>query len=247
MSENNSIVVENGKFGYQKGDSQTVILDKVDLDFKGGEFVGIVGLNGSGKSTFIRSISAIQPLLGGKVSINGKNISEIRRTELAKEISIVLTEKVSGFNLKCCDAIAAGRLPYTDLFHTLEENDRKIVNDCLHLLGLEKHKDKLLTELSDGLYQKTMIARALAQETGTMLLDEPGAFLDFASKHELFIMLAKLCLEKHKCILVSSHELDLLLKYCKKIILVKDGSFVVTSTGAAIEHPIFREISGGFI
>jgi iron complex transport system ATP-binding protein len=247
MNKSNSIVVENGKFGYRKGDSQTVILDQVNLDFKGGEFVGIVGLNGSGKSTFIRSISSIQPMLGGEVCINGKNISKISRTELAKEISIVLTEKISGFNLKCYDAIAAGRLPYTDLFHHLNESDQKIVKDCVRLLGLEKHKDKLLSELSDGLYQKTMIARALAQETGTMLLDEPGAFLDFASKHELFILLAKLCLEKDKCILVSSHELDLLLKYCKKIILVKDGNFVVTSTGAAIEHPIFREISGGFI
>lgn len=245
--EKKGIQINNADLGYKTQRNELVILKKISLQLNAGELIGIAGINGSGKSTLIRTISGLQPLLNGSVFVGGKNINSISREERAKLISVVLTEKIGGFNLNCYDAIAMGRIPYTDLFGTLTEVDKKIIERSINECGLQEHRNKLLNELSDGLFQKTMIARCLAQETDIMLLDEPGAFLDFAAKHELFGRLKKLSELNTKCILISSHELDLLLKYCSKILLVNERGIELIPVQEALANKTFRLISGGYL
>jgi len=143
--------------------------------------------------------------------------------------------------------VAAGQLPYTNLFNRLEKRNLEIIDEAIEICGLKDHKDKLLSELSDGLFQKTMIAKSIAQQTPIMLLDEPSAFLDYASKHQLFTLLKMLAEQKEKCIMVSSHDLDLILKYCNKILLVKDQTARLIAVNEAKAHPAFLELSGGYL
>lgn len=244
---NSSIQINNGFFGYQKNNHQTVVLKDVNLVCFPGDFIGIAGINGSGKSTLLRTITGLTPLLRGEVFINGKPVNFFTNADLAKQASIVLTEKIGGFNLTAFDAVASGQLPYTNIFNRFEPHHLQIVNKAIEECGLAQHVHKPIAELSDGLFQKTMIARCIAQQTPIMLLDEPTAFLDYASKHELFSMLKNLSSEKRKCILVSSHDLDLILKYCSKILLVKDSVVELVNVENARGHKIFTELSGGHL
>ena len=245
--EKKGIEISNANMGYKTQENELVILKNISLHLTAGELIGIAGINGSGKSTLIRTICGLQPLLNGSVSLSGKQIDSIEREERAKIISVVLTEKIGGFNLSCYDAIAMGRMPYTNLFGALGEEDKRIIERSINECGLQEHRNKLLNELSDGLFQKTMIARCLAQETDIMLLDEPGAFLDYAAKHELFGRLKKLSELNNKCILISSHELDLLLKYCSKVLLVNESGVELIPVQEALANKTFRLISGGYL
>ena len=247
MVNSNCIKINNASLGYKKGNQSIEILKNISLGFNASDFIGIVGLNGSGKSTLLKTLCGLLPPLGGSVFINEKSCLEQTTLELAKQISVVLTEKISGFNLTCYDAVAAGQLPYTNLFNTLTEENKKQINSAITVCGLVNHQHKLLNELSDGLFQKTMIAKCVAQQTPIMMLDEPSAFLDYASKHELFLLLKKFASEQQKCVLVSSHDLDLVLKYCTKLLLVANSSAELIDINEAITNPIFKELSGGYL
>lgn len=242
-----AIEVKDGHFGYVKNNRHISVLQHANLQLQAGDMAGIIGINGSGKSTLLRSLCGLQPVLSGEVFLSGSSVSEIPNSELAKKISIVLTEKIGGFNLTCADAVAAGQLPYTNLFNVLLPEQKKIIEEALSICRLQEHRDKLLTELSDGLFQKTMIAKCIAQQTGVMLLDEPSAYLDYASKHGLFLLLKNLAQEQGKCILISSHDLELVLKYCNKVILVKNSAVEMVPASGAKSHTTFRELSGGFL
>jgi iron complex transport system ATP-binding protein len=247
MNNSSSIQIKNGSFGYKKNNREIEILKGINIETQPGDFIGIAGLNGSGKSTLLRSICGLLPILNGNVFVDEVPVNSISNNELAKKVAIVLTEKISGFNLTAFDAVAAGQLPYTNLFNKLEQENLDIINKAIETCGIKDHQNKLLSELSDGLFQKTMIAKCLAQQTAIMLLDEPSAFLDYASKHELFSLLKNLANEQKKCIMVSSHDLDLILKYCNKILLVKNSTVQLISISEAKENAIFKELSGGFL
>lgn len=245
--EKKGIKIDHASMGYKTRGKELIVLNDIDLQLNSGELIGIAGINGSGKSTLIRSICGLQSLLKGSIFVRDKNINNLSREERAKLISVVLTEKVGGFNLNCYDAVAMGRIPYTNLFGALEEADKRVIEHSINECGLHEHQHKLLNELSDGLFQKTMIARCLAQETDIMLLDEPGAFLDYAAKHDLFRKLKKLAEVDSKCILISSHELDLLIKYCTKILLVNEKTIELIPVKDALSHKTFQLISGGYL
>ena len=247
MVNTNCIVINNATFGYKKNNQPNAVLRNINLEFNKSDFIGIVGLNGSGKSTLLKTLCGLLTPLSGEVYINEKNLSQLSTLELAKQISVVLTEKISGFNLTCYDAVAAGQLPYTNLFNTLNTDNIKQINNAITVCGLVQHQNKLLNELSDGLFQKTMIAKCVAQQTPIMMLDEPSAFLDYASKHDLFLLLKKFASEEQKCVLVSSHDLDLVLKYCTKLLLIGNSSAELINVTEAIEHPVFKELSGGYL
>jgi iron complex transport system ATP-binding protein len=206
-----------------------------------------VGLNGVGKSTLLKSLCGLIPLVSGEILIEQKPISDFLPNDLAKKISVVLTEKIGGFNLTAYDVVAAGQMPYTNAFNRLEKKHTVIIDEAIKICGISNHQQKLLNELSDGLFQKTIIAKALAQQTPIMLLDEPSAFLDYASKHELFLLLKKLVDTQNKCILVSSHDLDLLLNYCDKLLIISDHKTELIATQNAKTNSAFIEIGGGFI
>lgn len=241
------IELKQVNLGYKTSNGYLSLIDNVSLQFFPGDLIGLVGINGSGKSTLLKSISGALVPLGGEILIDGINNRNIPLHVLAKKISIVLTDKIHGFNLKTSDLIASGQMPYTNSFHKLEKKHMDVINQAIALTELEAHQHKNLNELSDGLFQKAVIAKALAQQTPGLLLDEPSAFLDYGSKHKLFILLKELCEQQSKCIVVSSHDLDLVVKYCTKILVVSGNSLELLEVSTAKNSAAFTGIGGGYI
>ncbi len=247
MVDRSCIRLENVSLGYITKNEQLHVVKNANLQFFPGELIGIVGLNGSGKSTLLKGLCGALKPFQGKIFIQDQDINKIPLNELAKIISIVLTEKIQGFNLTVNDLVAAGQMPYTNSFHRLESSHLQIIDEAITLTGLNEHRFKPLNELSDGLFQKAVLAKALAQKTPIMLLDEPTAYLDYASKNNLFKLLLQLSHTSSKCILVSSHDLDLLIKYCDKILVISSNGLDLVETGKAKQNPAFIEIGGGYL
>jgi len=247
MSREALISTKNARLGYKKSGAEICILKNIDLNFYAGDVIGIVGLNGVGKSTLLKTLCGLLEPLAGEVRITGELITEIALSELAKKIAIVLTEKIGGFNLTAYDLVAAGQMPYTNSFNRLGKKHKEIIKAAIDACGLKEHQFKLINELSDGLFQKTIIAKALAQQTPVLLLDEPSAFLDYASKHDLFLLLKDLAIKENKCVLLSSHDLDLLLKYCSKLLVIEGKSAELIAVEDAKNNAAFLRIGGGYI
>jgi iron complex transport system ATP-binding protein len=210
--------------GYASKKGINKVFSGIDLSFSKGELIGMIGNNGVGKSTLIKTIFGTLKPLKGEVLIDQKNISEFDLYQLATKISIVLTDKIGGFNLTVYDVVASGRIPYLNAFGQLKEGDARIVERSLEQIGISALKQKPMDELSDGQRQKVMIAKSLAQQTPLILLDEPTAFLDYSAKQQLFVILKQLCKEQQKTVIVSSHDLDILFKNTDRILYLKDDS-----------------------
>lgn len=247
MQNVSKIELKQVKLGYRKGSSEHPILKSLNLEFFGGSFIGIVGLNGSGKSTLLKSLCGLLPVLEGEIRINEHSISNISVEALARQISIVLTERIGGFNLTAFDVVASGQIPYTNAFHQLKAENIAPIQHAIKACGISEHRHKPVTELSDGLFQKTMIAKALAQQTPVILLDEPSAFLDYASKHELFRLLQQLAKQEQKCVLLSSHDLDLILTYCSQVLVISEETAELIQPESAKENSAFLKITGGYL
>lgn len=241
------IHIQQADFGYVGKNGPVKLLQNFSASFYPGERIGLVGLNGVGKSTFIRTLAGLQPLLSGSITIGKQTLSESSALDLAKQMALVLTERPAGFNLTVFDVVASGQMPYTNAFHRLEAEHLDVIRKAISLIGIEPFQHKELAELSDGMFQKTLIAKALAQQTPILLLDEPSAFLDYGSKHELFLLLKQLSLEQQKCILVSSHDLDLLIKYCDKLLVLTHHSAELIPVSEAMHHEGFKAIGGKFL
>lgn len=245
--ENVGIHIKELKIGYTDGKNVNMVFDHINANFNSGELIGLVGNNGVGKSTFLRTLVGLQEKLGGSVQIESRSISEIPKNELAKLVSIVLTEKIDGFNLTVRDLVSMGRVPYTNYLHQLGENDVEIIKESIKAVGLEQHEQKQLSELSDGLFQKAMVAKGLAQQTNLFLLDEPTAYLDFNSKHELFQLLKQLVHINKKCLIVSSHDIDLLLKYSTHLLIFgNNNTYQLIETASALSNQLFNEVTGSY-
>lgn len=241
------IHIQQADFGYIGEKGPVNLLQDFSASFYPGERIGLVGLNGVGKSTFIRTLAGLQPLLSGRITIGKQTLGESSALDLAKQMALVLTERPVGFNLTVFDVVASGQMPYTNAFHRLEAEHLDVIRKAIALIGIEPFQHKELAELSDGMFQKTLIAKALAQQTPILLLDEPSAFLDYGSKHELFLLLKQLSLEQQKCILVSSHDLDLLIKYCDKLLVLTQHSAELILVSEAMHHEGFKAIGGKFL
>jgi iron complex transport system ATP-binding protein len=218
------IEIKQLEIGYRSKRKQTSVFKGLQASFQSGNLIGLIGDNGVGKSTFLKTLSGFISPLKGSIFIQNKNIESFSFQQLATLISIVTTEKISGFNLTVYDVVAIGRTPYLSVFGKLTQNDTMIIDHSLKRLELLPLKDKLIDELSDGQRQKVMIAKSLAQQTPIILLDEPTAFLDYTSKHKLFEDLKTLCMEEQKLIIVSSHDIDLMQKYMTKALYLKENN-----------------------
>ncbi len=247
MVKNVLIQIQQASMGYHHGKGTTVVIKDVDLTLCEGDCIGLVGLNGAGKSTLIKSLSGELDVLKGRVILENTNLSAYPLHELSKKIALVLTDKIKGFNLTVFDVVCSGQMPYTNLFHQLNKEHLQIIHQAMEMTGISALSQRPVTELSDGNFQKTLIAKALAQQTQTILLDEPGAFLDFGSKHRLFEWLQKLAKEQNKCILASSHDLPLLRKYCNKMLILSEGRAELLDTDDAVKHPGFLAIGGSYL
>ena len=198
------------------------VFENLNVAFNRGELIGLVGDNGIGKSTLLKTITGNLKPLRGNVLINGRVIETISTVEISKSISIVLTDKIGGFNLTVFTIVASGRIPFLNAFGQLKTEDEEIVKQSLEKTGLTELSNKLIDELSDGQRQKTMIAKSFAQQTPVILLDEPTAFLDYTSKQHLFKLLKHLCVEQQKTIIVSSHDLEILFKNVDRVLHLKN-------------------------
>ena len=198
----------NLSIGYQKGKSSTIVLKNLNISLKRGSLVALVGANGIGKSTLLRTITSNQLPIEGYVTLNGKRFDEISKKELSKLLSIVNTDRTQAGGLTVRELVSLGRQPYTGFLGILDSNDRQIVETAMQNAGIAHKADSFLAELSDGERQKTMIAKALAQNTPVIILDEPTAFLDVESRMETMLLLHRLAHEQGKAILLSSHDLS---------------------------------------
>lgn len=193
-----------------------------------GEVVCLIGPNGVGKSTLLRTLSGLHPPLGGQVYLNSRDLSTFTPKELARNLSIVLTERVHVGALPVFTLVALGRFPYTDWVGKLQSSDVEVVNWAIHAVGAEELANRQVHELSDGERQKVMIARALAQEPKVMILDEPTAFLDLPRRIEMLNLLRQLARDTGTAILLSTHDLDVALRTADRLwILSKNAPIQV--------------------
>ena len=193
--------------GLNVGYGHRTVLQGIDTVVLPGTFTTLIGANGSGKSTLLRTLSGTQAPLEGYIALNGKDMAMMRRRELARSLSMVFTDRSGGGALTVRETVEIGRHPYTGLLGRLSANDREIVDSSIAAVGMGHMTDRLLGTLSDGERQKVMIARALAQDTPLIILDEPTAFLDVAGRIELTAMLRSLA-DNGKAIILSTHDVS---------------------------------------
>lgn len=202
------------------GYGSRILIDSLSATVKSGELTALVGRNGTGKSTLLRAITGLGERKGGDILLGDKSIDSLSTAELATMVAFVTTDKVRIANLRCRDVVALGRAPYTNWIGRMQEQDEEIVMRSMELVGMSDYADKTMDRMSDGECQRIMIARALAQQTPIILLDEPTAFLDMPNRYELCTLLQRLAHEEQKSILFSTHELDIALALCDSIALI---------------------------
>lgn len=202
------------------GYGQRRLLEDVSVTIPSRNLTALIGRNGTGKSTLLRAVAGLNRNYSGHIDIDGKDIRSVAPDEMARMMALVTTERVRVSGLKCEDVVAIGRAPYTNWMGRLQEQDREIVAESLKSVGMEAYARRTMDRMSDGECQRVMIARALAQDTPVMLLDEPTSFLDLPNRYELCTLLAKLAHEQGKCILFSTHELDIALALSDSIALI---------------------------
>ena len=208
--------------GYPQGKSSRVVMKGINAELHKGRLTCLIGANGAGKSTLLRTISAFQPKLGGDIIIRGRKLESFSREELARLIGVVLTERPSVQHLTARQMVAMGRSPYTGFFGRLSDEDNAVVTESLRMVGIEHLAERMVHSLSDGERQKMMTAKALAQQTDVIFLDEPTAFLDYGSKVDTLQMLHQLCNVEGKTILLSTHDLELALQVADELWVMTD-------------------------
>lgn len=195
------------------------LLADVSATIPDGELTAVIGRNGSGKSTLLRAIAGLNCNFSGVIQLDGRDIRKMRPQDMARTIAFVNTERTRIAALRCEDVVATGRAPYTNWIGRLQDVDREIVDRSLRAVGMESYARRTMDTMSDGECQRVMIARALAQDTPAILLDEPTSFLDMPNRYELVALLRRLAHEQGKCVAFSTHELDIAMMLCDTIAL----------------------------
>lgn len=222
------LYTEELTIGYKNKNAVHTVGHALDLTLRPGQFVCLLGPNGAGKSTLIKTLAGIQHPLQGKVFIEQKDIYTIRKSELARKLSLVLTDVIQTGNLDVYTVLTLGRYPYANWFGTLRETDKKIIIQAARTTGIEQHLGKQLDQLSDGERQKVMITRALVQDTPLVILDEPTAHLDLPGRVEVMRLLRTMARHTKKAIILSTHELDLALQAADTIWLMMPNQSLIT-------------------
>jgi len=258
MENKNILSTSNLSIGYSNKKEKNSIASNIDLSLEKAKLIALIGANGIGKSTLLRTITGIQKPISGSVLLNEKNIHELDPLTLAQNLSVVLTEKLPPSNLSVWEIIALGRQPYTNWIGKLTDNDIAKVNEAMELTQISHLASKKHYEISDGQLQIVLIARALAQDTPLIILDEPTTHLDLLHKVVLFKLLKKLTQETGKCILFSTHDIDMAIQLSDEMIimtpetvvqdqpcnLIMKGSF---NTLFKDEHIVFDSEKGKFV
>lgn len=240
------IILKDFSIGYGKN----LLIEGVNTEFKNGTLISLLGRNGTGKSTLLKAIAGLNPDYTGEILIHGKNLRGISKSVLAKEIAFVTTRRPRISNLSCRDIVSLGRSPYTDWVGRLTEKDRHMVDEALYAVDMQSFAERSIDSLSDGEAQRIMIARAIAQATPVIILDEPTSFLDLPTRFEVVELLRNLSKEEGKCILFSTHELDIALEISDEIALIDKRSLYHLPVDEMIEKQYLQHLfktSGNFI
>ena len=222
---NETIVLKDLGIGYLTKHGVRVVAEHINGAIRSGELTCLLGANGVGKSTLLRTLSAFQPKTSGEILFTegdkqSREISEMSDKELSRKIGVVLTEKPDVRNMTVRELVSLGRSPYTGFWGTYSEEDLQIVDESISLVGIEQLSKRMVHTLSDGERQKVMIAKALAQQTPVIYLDEPTAFLDYPSKVEVLQLLRLISRQAGKTIFLSTHDVELALQLADKIWLM---------------------------
>lgn len=214
----NTIQLKDLSIGYMLHNGKTkTIASHINASVESGMLTCLIGRNGTGKSTLLRTMTGFIPPLEGQVILEGRDLSILSATERVRIISIVLTERPETDNITVNELVGMGRLPYTNFWGTLQEEDRQIVDDAMQMIGIYELRNRKIGTLSDGEKQKAMIGKAIAQQTPVIILDEPTAFLDYPSKQETMLLLHQLAQELNKTIFLSTHDLNIAYQVADKI------------------------------
>jgi iron complex transport system ATP-binding protein len=232
----------NLTIGYKNKSKTTTIAKNLNINLKFGKLVGLIGANGIGKSTLLKTITGIIKPLEGTIFINEKPIETYKNETLAKELSIVLTEHLPPSNLSVYEIVALGRQPYTNWLGKLTSVDKIKIDEAINLTEISSFQHKKYYEISDGQLQKTLIARALAQDTDLIILDEPTTHLDLVHKVTLLKLLQKLTHETGKTILYSTHDIDLAIQLCDEMIVITENEVHQNEPCKLIVEGVFNSI-----
>lgn len=220
-TEKNIILEARDLFvGYSEKGSDAIVAETINFSVEKGELVGMVGANGIGKSTLLRTLAGMQNALKGAIFLNGKNLKEYSPFQLATQLSVVLTEAPASKNLSVLEMVSLGRHPYTNWIGSLSEEDKNAINFALEATETSSLTHRKCFELSDGQMQRVAIARALAQDTPLIILDEPTTHLDIYHRAYVLKLLKKLASETEKTILFSTHEIDLAIQLTDKMLVM---------------------------
>ena len=216
-SDDDYMVTEEASVGYQK----RTLIDHVNLHVKKGEILTLIGPNGVGKSTILKSIIRQLSLIAGTVSIDGKELSSYAPKELAKKMAIVMTERIHPERYTCYDVVATGRYPYTGKMGMLQKEDEEKIEEAMRQVQVEALRDQDFERISDGQRQRVMLARAICQQPDIIILDEPTSFLDIRYKLEFLSIIQNMSRERNLSVIMSLHELDLAGRISDKIACVR--------------------------
>lgn len=236
------LYTKNLSIGYQTKKGNSIIAENLNLDLHEGKLITLIGANGIGKSTLLRTITGIQKPLHGEVFLNDKNIVSYDLQELAQNLSVVLTEKLPPSNLTVYELVALGRQPYTNWIGKMAPEDIEKVINAIELTNIQEIIQKKHFEISDGQLQKVLVARALAQDTPLIILDEPTTHLDLHHKVSLFKLLKRLSATMNKCILFSTHDIDLAIQLSDEMIVMTKNNIIQDDPCKLIEMGVFNRL-----
>lgn len=236
------IETHNLDIGYATNGKSITVQKELSIALASNQLIALIGENGVGKSTFIKTLCRLQPALKGTITINSKPITEFTPTELAQHISVVLTDVIPNSNLSCYELIALGRQPYTNWMDTLSEIDKTAIDNAIQLTQTQDLMHKKHHELSDGQLQRVLIARSLAQDTPIIILDEPTTHLDLSHKVSLLKLLKKLSHQTQKCILYSTHDIDLAIQLADEILVFTPNKIHKNTPKNLISQGVFDRL-----
>lgn len=236
------ITLQNLSTGY----GSHVVMQGINAELRQGELVSLLGPNGVGKSTLLRTLSAFQPALAGDIHIDGCPLSQLSIRERSRLIGVVLTERTSVQHMTVRSMVGMGRTPYTGFWGGLDDEDRRVVDDAMQKTGITHLQHRHINTLSDGERQKVMIAKAVAQETPIILLDEPTAFLDYPSKVDMMRMLLSLAHGMQKIIFLSTHDVEMALQLSDRVWLmthegIQEGKPDRLAVDGSLQHFLHHE------
>ncbi|MGM9712818.1 MAG: ABC transporter ATP-binding protein [Prevotella sp.] len=232
----NTLTLSDLTIGYDRH----TVASHLDATLRSGSLTCLIGRNGTGKSTLLRTLGGFLSPLGGHVAIGGVEVTSMSRGEMSRLVSVVLTHRPDVRQLTVAEVVALGRTPYTGLWGTLSPDDRLIVAESIETVGITSLSERHICTLSDGECQKVMIAKALAQQTPVILLDEPTAFLDYPSKRETMLLMRRIA-ASGKAVLLSTHDMEMALRLADTLWLMTSSHNLLCGTAAALHEQLAAE------